>query len=40
MIIVFDGDIFETKVTDYDEVIALGEKNNILAVKNDSIKIN
>lgn len=31
MIIVFDGDIFETKVTDYDEVIALGEKNNILA---------
>jgi len=39
MIIVFDGDIFETKVTDYDEVIALGEKNNILAVSNPSFEL-
>lgn len=34
MIIVFDADIFEEKVLDYDEVIALGERDNILAVSN------
>ena len=35
MIIVFDADIFEKKVTDYDEVIAMGEADgNILAVSN------
>lgn len=39
MIIVFDGDIFENKVTDYDEVIALGEKDNILAVSNPSFEL-
>src|SRR5699024_4904209 len=32
MIIVFDADIFEEKVQDYDEVVALGEAENILAV--------
>lgn len=32
MIVVFDGDIFEEKVLDYDELVAEGEKNNILAV--------
>ena len=32
MIVVFDGDIFEEKVLDYDELIAEGEKSNILAV--------
>ena len=31
MIVVFDGDIFEEKVLDYDELVAEGEKNNILA---------
>lgn len=39
MIIVFDADIFENKVQDYDEVIALGEKNNILAVSNPSFEL-
>ena len=34
MVIVFDADIFEEKVQDYDDVVALGEKNNILAVSN------
>ena len=34
MIVVFDGDIFEEKVLDYDELVAEGEKNNILAVSN------
>ena len=29
MVIVFDADIFEEKVQDYDDVVALGEKNNI-----------
>ena len=39
MIILFDADIFENKVQDYDEVIALGEKNNILAVSNPSFEL-
>lgn len=39
MIIVFDADIFEEKVQDYDEVIALGEENNILAVSNPSFEL-
>lgn len=33
MIIVFDTDIFEEKVQDYDEVVALGEADNMLASK-------
>lgn len=40
MIIVFDADIFEKKVTDYDDVIALGEANgNVLAVSNPSFEL-
>ena len=37
MIVVFDGDIFEEKVLDYDELVAEGEKNNILAVSNPAL---
>lgn len=39
MIIVFDADIFETKVQDYDEVVALGEADNILAVTNPAFEL-
>lgn len=39
MIIVFDADIFEEKVLDYDEVIALGETDNILAVSNPAFEL-
>jgi len=39
MIIVFDADIFETKVQDYDEVVALGEAGNILAVTNPAFEL-
>src|SRR5699024_11916526 len=39
MIIVFDADIFEEKVLDYDEVIALGERDNILAVSNPAFEL-
>lgn len=39
MIIVFDADIFEEKVQDYDEVVALGEVNNILAVSNPAFEL-
>lgn len=40
MIVVFDADIFEKKVTDYDEVISMGEaKGNILAVSNPSFEL-
>lgn len=39
MVIVFDGDIFEEKVQDYDEVVALGEAENILAVSNPSFEL-
>lgn len=39
MIVVFDGDIFEEKVSDYDELIAEGEKNNILAVSNPAFEL-
>lgn len=39
MIIVFDADIFEEKVQDYDEVVALGEANNILAVSNPAFEL-
>ena len=37
MVIVFDADIFEEKVQDYDTVVTLGEKNNILAVTVDNL---
>lgn len=39
MIIVFDADIFEEKVQDYDEVIKLGEKDNILAISNPAFEL-
>ena len=39
MIVVFDGDIFEEKVPDYDELIAEGEKHNILAVSNPAFEL-
>lgn len=39
MIIVFDADIFEEKVQDYDDVVALGEENNILAVSNPAFEL-
>lgn len=39
MIVVFDADIFEEKVQDYDDVIADGEKNNILAVSNPAFEL-
>ena len=39
MIVVFDGDIFEEKVFDYDELVAEGEKNNILAVSNPAFEL-
>ena len=39
MIIVFDADIFEEKVLDYDDVLALGEKDNILAVRNPAFEL-
>lgn len=39
MIVVFDADIFEAKVNDYNEVIQLGERQNILAVTNPSFEL-
>lgn len=39
MVIVFDADIFEEKVQDYDDVIALGEVNNIIAVSNPAFEL-
>ena len=39
MIVVFDGDFFEEKVLDYDELIAEGEKSNILAVSNPAFEL-
>lgn len=39
MIVVFDADIFEEKVTNYDEVIALGEQKNILAITNPGFEL-
>lgn len=39
MIVVFDADIFETKVQDFDDVISEGEKNNILAVSNPAFEL-
>ena len=39
MIIVFDADIFEEKVQDYDELLAAGEKDNILAVTNPAFEL-
>ena len=35
----FDADIFEKKVTNFQEVVALGEKENILAISNPSFEL-
>lgn len=39
MVVVFDADIFEEKVTNYDAVVAMGEEKNILAVTNPSFEL-
>lgn len=39
MIIVFDADIFEEKVKDFDEVVAFGENNNILGISNPAFEL-
>ena len=39
MVIVFDADIFEKKVKNYDEIIEMGEKNNILAITNPGFEL-
>ena len=39
MIIVFDADIFEEKVKDFDEVVAFGENNNILGISNPAVEL-
>jgi len=39
MIVVFDTDIFNAKVTDYDAVVVLGEQKNILAVTNPAFEL-
>ena len=40
MVIVFDADIFEEKVPSYfDDVLALGGENNILAVSNPAFEL-
>lgn len=39
MIIVFDADIFEERVKNYDEVIAFGETDNILAISNPAFEL-
>ncbi len=39
MVIVFDADIFEDKVQDYDELVSIGEKENILAVTNPAFEL-
>lgn len=39
MVIVFDADIFERKVRDYDEVIRLGEEHNILGITNPAFEL-
>lgn len=39
MVIVFDADIFEEKVKDFEEVVALGEEENILCVSNPAFEL-
>lgn len=39
MIIVFDADIFEAKVKDFDDIIAFGEEKNILGVSNPAFEL-
>jgi uncharacterized protein YuzE len=39
MIVVFDADIFESQQNNYDEILELGEKNNILGITNPSFEL-
>lgn len=39
MVIIFDTDIFENKVSDYDAVLELGEKHNLLGISNPSFEL-
>lgn len=39
MIVIFDADIFETQQNNYDEIIKLGERQNILGVTNPSFEL-
>lgn len=39
MIVVFDTDIFNAKVEDYESVVALGEQKNILGVTNPAFEL-
>lgn len=39
MIIVFDADIFETQVSDFEDVVALGEQNNLLGISNPAFEL-
>ena len=39
MIVVFDTDIFNDKVSDFDSVVAFGEQKNILAVTNPAFEL-
>ena len=39
MIVVFDTDIFNAKVEDYESVVALGEQKNILGVTNPTFEL-
>lgn len=39
MIVVFDADIFEEKVSDYEYIVTLGEEHNILAVTNPAFEL-
>lgn len=39
MIVVFDADIFENRVENYDEVVRLGEESNILGITNPAFEL-
>lgn len=39
MVVVFDADVFETQLTNYDEVVKKGEKRNILGITNPSFEL-
>ena len=39
MIVIFDADIFESQQNNYDEILELGKKHNILGVTNPSFEL-
>lgn len=39
MIVIFDADIFETQQNNYNEILELGKKHNILGVTNPSFEL-